>query len=119
MGAFSRHYQELLRGRKVKGKEDRGAMDTIEESTKSRSAGSPEELEIEKMKEDKPKMTRGEFVYKCRNCKKKFIPVSYPDALGSAVKAVKNNELHSIHSCKNGDLGVADLIVVKRTESFN
>jgi hypothetical protein len=62
---------------------------------------------------------KGTFIYRCRNCKKKFSPVSYPDAMGAAIQAVKNVDgfnMNSVHRCLNGDIGIADLIAISTTD---
>jgi hypothetical protein len=68
---------------------------------------------------------RGTFIYRCRNCKKKHSPISYPDAMDAAIKTVRkadgDNEFNgynmfSIHRCLNGNLGISDLIAVETTD---
>lgn len=60
---------------------------------------------------------RGSFVYRCRNCKKKFSNVSYPDATTSEINSIKTgNGMLSIHNCLNGNVGIADLIAVETTD---
>lgn len=64
------------------------------------------------MKED-----RGSLIYRCRNCKKKFSPVSYPDAMNAAIKSIITGEVMlSVHHCLNGNIGISDLIAVETTD---
>jgi DNA-directed RNA polymerase subunit RPC12/RpoP len=60
---------------------------------------------------------RGSLVYKCRNCRKKYAPVSYPDATDIAIRCTRDVEkMFSIHICLNGNIGIADLIAVETTD---
>jgi hypothetical protein len=60
---------------------------------------------------------RGSFIYRCRNCKKKFSNVSYPNAMSAAIKAARDGDgMFSVHRCLNGNIGIADLIGVETTD---
>ncbi|MFK7695671.1 hypothetical protein [Paenibacillus sp. HJGM_3] len=60
---------------------------------------------------------RGTLIYRCRNCGDKFGPVSYPDATTIAIESARDEKnLLSIHHCKNGYIGIADLIAIEPTD---
>lgn len=67
----------------------------------------------EEMKEE----DRGYLVYRCRNCKIRFSNVSYPDAMDIAIQSARDvKNLYSVHRCKNGYIGIADLVAVEPTD---
>lgn len=58
-------------------------------------------------------MKSGFLIYKCRKCNELTKNVHVPNGLMQVCDAVSNADslkLLNVHSCKNGNLGISDLI---------